>query len=91
MKCTKAKTMEKAKKVMMTKEEYYHLQPEPEPETKPPGPAEAFIRKKYGIQIMPNELTFFHEKLFEMMEEFAAEQMDEVLAKIDRWENQNPE
>jgi hypothetical protein len=33
--------------------------------------AEEFVIKKYKIDIMPNELTFFHEKLFELMEEYA--------------------
>lgn len=43
-----------------------------------PGPAETYLRKKLGIQIMPNELTFFHERLFELMEEFAAEQIEQI-------------
>jgi len=43
-----------------------------------PGPAETYLRKKLGIQIMPNELIFFHERLFELMEEFAAEQIEQI-------------
>ena len=77
--------MEPPKKVMMSKEEYYQIptQPKPEPEPETPGLAEQFIRKKYGISIMPEELRFTPERLYETMTEFAAEQMEEILAKVE--------
>ena len=50
-----------------------------ENENKQPGPAETFIRQKFDIKVMPNELTFFHERLFQLMEEFAASQIEESL------------
>ena len=34
--------------------------------------AEEFITEKFKIDVMPNELTFFHEKLFALLEEYVA-------------------
>ena len=44
--------------------------------------AEEFVIKKFNIKRMPNELTFFHEKLFEIMEEYASIKQDELIEKI---------
>jgi hypothetical protein len=45
--------------------------------------AEEFIINKFKIDIMPNELTFFHEQLFELMESYHQEKLQEELQRYE--------
>ena len=45
--------------------------------------AEEFLKEKYNLNPIPNELTFFHEKLFELMEEYASQ--NEVIEFLEKW------
>jgi hypothetical protein len=53
-----------------------------EPKTKKPTPAEAYFLKRYPLykDIKTNELTFFREKFFEMMTDFAAQEVEAAIA-----------
>jgi hypothetical protein len=43
--------------------------------------AEDFIRDRYNIVQMPNELSFFHEDLFILLDDFAAQEVEAAIAE----------